>query len=167
MIAKTCKPKVENIITLFSDALLKKDINGIKDLLNEEGEFEIQSPKFKTLQVNKKRFVAWLNSRLKQTESLTVAFDQCLHCSLGRTVLLVNDGTFPRQIRDSSERSKTGLMLKVKEGQISQIKFCFVFVKTENRYIYELKTDKVRHYESLGYSMWEAIELAELNNSES
>ena len=58
-------------------------------------------------------------------------------------------------------------MLKVKEGQISQIKFCFVFVKTENRYIYELKTDKVRYYEEKGYSMWEAIELAELNNAES
>ena len=166
MIAKSCKPKIENTISLFSAALLKKDIKGIKDLLSEEGEFEIQSPKLNTLQVNKNRFVSWLNRRLKQTDTLTVALDQCLHCSIGRTVLLINDGTFPRQIKDSSERSKTGLMLKVKEGQISQIKFCFVFVKTENRYIYELKTDKVRYYEEKGYSMWEAIELAELNNSE-
>ena len=165
MIVQTCKPKLENTINLFSAALLKRDIKAINDLLNDQGEFEIQSEKLNTIHVNKKRFIAWFKKRLQQSEALTISFDQCLHCSLGRTVLLVNDGTFPRQIKDTSERSKTGLMLKIEKGQISQIKFCFVFAKTDNKYIYELRADKVKRYEEQGYSMWEAIELAELNDS--
>lgn len=156
------KPKIAQDVTiLFSEALIKKDIKAITALLSEDGEYEIQTPRLNTLEVTKKRFVSWIKKRLKDAPKLTVTFDQCLHCAIGGTVLLINEGTFPRQIKDSSERSKSGLMIKTENGLISQVKFCFVFVKTENKYAFEIEIDRIKELESQGYSRWEAFEMVE------
>jgi hypothetical protein len=133
------KPKIVNdVIQSFSKAIQERDIKKIQLLLSEHGVYEIQSPRLNTLQVNKKRFVSWIKKRLKQEDQITISYDQCMHCSIGATVLLLNNGSFPRQIKDSSERSKTGLMLEVQDGMISRLKFCFVLVKSENKYVFEM-----------------------------
>lgn len=160
---EACKPKVNSVIDRFSKGVLKKDLESIIEILADDGEFEIQSPRLNTLSVNKRRFVSWFKKRLKEANEINISYDQCLHCSIGRKVLLINEGTFPRQIKDSSERSKTGLMLMVEEDRIFQIKFCYVFVKTENKFAFERKIDKVKHLEEQGYSFWQAWRIVENN----
>lgn len=160
---KTCKnPEiVRDVISLFSEAILQKDIKTIQYLLAEDGTFDIQSPRLNTLDVSKKRFITWYKKRLKQVDQITLSYDQCMHCSIGATVLLINNGTFPRQIKDSSERSKTGLMIQVENGLISRIKFCYVLLKTENKYMIDLKMERIKHYTDKGHSIWSAINLVE------
>lgn len=161
---KTCKKQEATKATkdLFVDAIVAKDINQLKSLLSEDGLFEIQTPRLNTLGVNKKRFVSWIKKRLKEVAELTITFDQCLHCSIGAEVLLLNDGTFPRQIKDSSERSKTGLMLVSKDGSINKIRFCYVMVKTDNKYVFEVEIERIKKYINQGHSYWEAQRLADM-----
>jgi hypothetical protein len=163
MQTKTCKkPEIDrDVISLFSEAILQKDIKTIQSLLAEDGTFDIQSPRLNTLEVNKKRFISWFKKRLKQNESIEISFDTCLFCSIGATVLLINGGKFPRQIKDSSERSKTGLMLEVNNGLITRFKFCYVLTKTENKYVIEEKMERIRHYTDKGLSFWYAMQLVE------
>lgn len=155
---KTCKKPeiVRDVVTQFSEAILQKDIKTIQSLLAEDGTFNIQSPKLNTLEVSKKRFITWFKKRLKQTETIEISFDSCLFCSIGAIVLLINGGKFPRQIKDSSERSKTGIMIEVKQGLISRLKFCYVFTKTENKYVFEEKIERIKHYTEKGLSLWYA-----------
>ena len=51
-----CMPKINSILDIFSEALINKEVKVIELLLSDLGEFEIQSPKLNTLQVNKKTF---------------------------------------------------------------------------------------------------------------
>ena len=143
---EVCIPKINSIVDIFSEALINKEVKVIESLLSDLGEFEIQSPKLNTLQVNKKRFVSWFTKKIIASENLTITYDQCMHCSIGGTVLLINEGQFPRIIKDSSERSKTGLMLRVEEDKIVQIKFCYVFVKTTNNYQFEINIAKSNYF---------------------
>ena len=143
---EVCLPKVKSIVDIFSEALINKEVKVIESLLSDLGEFEIQSPKLNTLQVNKKRFVSWFTKKIIASENLTITFDQCMHCSIGGTVLLINEGHFPRIIKDSSERSKTGLMLRVEDDKIVQIKFCYVFVKTTNNYQFEINIARLKNF---------------------
>ena len=61
---------------------------------------------------------------------------------LGNLYLYLTNGKFPRDIKHNSERSKTGLMLNTNEGKINEIKFCFAFLKTENKYQIEIDRAK-------------------------
>lgn len=164
MIIKQCKKPETTKATmdLFVDSIVAKDINQLKSLLSEDGLFEIQSTRLNTLEVDKKRFVSWIKKRLKEESELTVTFDQCLHCSIGAEVLLINDGTFPRQIKDSSERSKAGLMLESKDGLINKIRFCYVMVKTDNKYVFEVEIERIKKYIDQGHSYWDAQNLADM-----
>jgi hypothetical protein len=143
---QVCMLKVKSIVDLFSKAIINKEIKVIEPLLSDLGEFEIQSPKLNTLEVNKKRFVSWFTKKIITSENLTITFDQCMHCSIGGTVLLINEGQFPLIIKDSSERSKTGLMLRVEDDKIVQIKFCYVFVKTTNNYQFEINIARLKNF---------------------
>jgi len=63
---------------------------------------------------------------------------------LVKPVFLFNGGKFPRETKKESERSKMGLMLNVQEDKIMEIKFCFVFLKTENKYLFECIAEKIK-----------------------
>jgi hypothetical protein len=143
---EVCMPKVKSIVDIFSEALINKEVKVIESLLSDLGEFEIQSPKLNTLQVNKKRFVSWFTKKILASENLTITFDQCMHCFIGGTVLLINGGQFLRIIKDSSERSKTGLILRIEDNKIVHIKFCYVFVKTTNNYQFEINIAKSNYF---------------------
>lgn len=130
------------IVDIFSEALINKEVKVIESLLSYLSEFEIQSPKLNTLQDNKKRFESWFTKKIIASENLTITFDQCRHCSIGGKVLLINKGQFPRIIKDSSERSKTGLMFRVDDHKIVQIKCCYVFVKTTSNNQFEINIAK-------------------------
>ena len=67
--------------------------------------------------------------------------------SFGSPVVLFNGGNFPRVIKDSSERSKTGLMLEFIDGKIATLKFCYVFANNENKYVFECNIERMKEFE--------------------
>ena len=141
MITKTTKSR-ESIIKEFSDYTLNNEIENIRQLLDINGEFEIQDEKKDSIEVKKDAFIDWYQKKLEATTVTSVDLDQCIGCSFGKSIIILNQGKFPREIKHNSERSKTGLMLNTNEGKINEIKFCFAFLKTENKYQIEIDRAK-------------------------
>lgn len=100
----------------------------------------------------------WYKHKLENTTITDIDYDQCLHCSIGNPVVLFNHGKFPREEKDYSARSKTGLMLNIKDNKIAEIKFYFVFLKTENKCCFEVDGEKIKAYIEQGLSIDEAIQ---------
>ena len=134
----------KSIIKEFSDYTLNNEIENIRQLLDISGEFEIQDEKKDSIVVKKDVFIDWYQKKLEATTVTSVEFDQCIGCSFGKSILIFNNGKFPREIKHNSERSKTGLMLNTIEGKINEIKFCFAFLKTENKY--QIEIDRAKKY---------------------
>ena len=141
MITKT-KNKPKSIIKEFSNYTLNSEIENIRQLLDINGEFEIQDEKKDSIEVKRDVFIEWYQKKLETIKVTTVEFDQCIGCSFGKSILIFNQGKFPRDIKHNSERSKTGLMLNTSEGKINEIKFCLAFLKTENKYQIEIDRSK-------------------------
>ena len=144
------------VIKIFAVAIKEKNIELIVSLLSEKGIYDTQLPDLKTIESDKVTFVDWFSDKLKTTKISSVTFDQCLHCKIGNPVVLFNNGEFPRIIKDSSERSKTGLMLDIKEGKITNIKFCYVFAQTENKYKFECDGEQIKKHMSDGLTFEDA-----------
>lgn len=134
----------KDIAIVFAQATKQNDFNLITGLLSDQGEFQIQNKENDSVDVGKKEFLAWYKLKLQQNPITDIEFDQCIHCSVGDCVIIFNDGKFPRTLKDSSERSKTGLKLEVKDCKITELKFCYVFLKTQNKYEFECVSDKMR-----------------------
>jgi hypothetical protein len=126
------KSETREIIDAFVEASKAKDLDLMAPLLSDDGEFQIQDKKGETQTTNKAEFLKWYTGRLSECSITSVAYDQCLDCVIGGPVALLNDGTFPRLAKDISERGKSGLRFECTDGLISEINFCFVFLKTEN-----------------------------------
>lgn len=139
IIMETTKTVYKEIAIAFANASADKDFDVVKTLLSDKGVFEIQTNNLDTKEVNKKKFLDWFFKKLEETQIESIDYDQCLHCSFGSPVVLFNGGQFPRRIKDSSERSKTGIMLECEDGQIRTLKFCFVFFHTDNDFVFECR----------------------------
>lgn len=59
---------------------------------------------------------------------------------------------------DLSEQSKSGLMIDADDDKITTLKFCFIFLKTENKYEFECVADKIKELLNQGVSFDEALE---------
>ena len=121
--------KSKDISIEFANAALQKNIEHIEYLLSDEGTFNIQDNELETQDANKEQFIKWFGQKIEKIPITKIDFDQCLHCMIGNKVVLFNDGMFPRIVKDISERSKTGLMLDIKDGKIFEIAFCYVFAR--------------------------------------
>jgi len=124
--------KRNDIAVEFANAVLKKDIGLIGNLLSNKGRFNIKNKKLETKEANKEQFIHWFGQKLSSARITKVDFDQCLFCMIGNTVVLFNGGKFPCKNKYSYQRPKTGLMLDIKDNKIVEIRFCFSFLKTEN-----------------------------------
>ncbi len=151
--------KTEDIAKEFANASKLIDIPHLESLLDENGEFEIQNDQLDIIHANKEEFIKWYEVKLKATAITDIEYDQCLHCHIGNTVIIFNDGKFPRTIKDISERSKTGLMVDAKDGKIMTIKFCFVFLKTENKYQVDCIIERFKQLRREGLSFEEAYSI--------
>jgi len=120
------------LLHAFVEASQSGDITAITQLLDDLGEFEYQDEDCETHTGNKKEFVTWYSQRLTTTSITSVDYDQCLHCVIGGSVVLFNEGTFPRMPLGFFERGKSGLRISSKDGLINGIYFCFVFLKNDN-----------------------------------
>jgi hypothetical protein len=151
--------KTADIAIEFAQATKLNDIKLVESLLHDNGEFQVQDIKNEIIDANKNEFIKWYKTKLDNTPITDIVYDQCLHCQIGNSVVIFNNGKFPRTIKDSSERSKTGLMIDTKEGKIITMKFCFVFLKTENKYEFECNLDKIKTLINQGLSINEAYKI--------
>ena len=150
----------KEIVKIFANATLNNDIETIADLLSNNGEFQTQDIALDDVASKKEDFLKWYKVKLQANKVESISYDNCLHCSLGNPVVLFNNGLFPRSIKDSSERSKAGLMLKVENGLVAEIKFCHVFAVTDNDYVYECHLKKAKEFMAQGFTHVQAIEKA-------
>lgn len=148
--------KIEDIVIKFAEATKRKDLDNLKNLLSDDGEFQIQNSKFESVNVGKEEFLTWFKVKLEETEIEEIKYDQCINCSFGKPVIILNGGEFPRRIKDVTEPSKTGYMVETRDGKISILKFCFVFLKTENKCQLECNTEKIKTLLKQGLSFNEA-----------
>jgi hypothetical protein len=151
------------IIKLFVSASLSTDILAIEYLLAEEGVFQIEDVNLELVDTAKIDFLQWYGSKLQETKINEVIYDQCIGCSFGKNILLFNNGKFPREPQDFADTTKAGLMINTFEGKITQIMFCFSFLKTENRAVFECVGDELVKYIKAGFSEEEAVAMYDAN----
>jgi hypothetical protein len=161
----TATKSVKDLIEEFSKATIEKDFTAIEKLLDEQGVFEIQDNKQELIEVSKEEFLIWYENKLQDVTISEHHYDQCIGCSFGQQVVLFNDGAFPRIQKDTSDRSKTGFMIDSKDEKIIKIAFCFVFLKTENKYIFECIGNIIKVDINSGSSYKEALEKFNKNPS--
>ncbi|MCI0501264.1 MAG: hypothetical protein L0Y61_05915 [Epsilonproteobacteria bacterium] len=133
----TALVSTQDLIKVFAKASINKDFKTMEDVLDENGIFEIQNKQLELVETGKYEFLSWYKNILQETTISDCSYDQCIGCSFGHHVVLFNEGFFPRIQKDSSDRSKTGLRIDTNEGKNVKMTFCFVFLKTENKYIFE------------------------------
>ncbi len=151
----------QEVIEAFTNALIAKDLKALSNLLDDDGAFIVINKTFETVAVMKEQYVNWLRFKL-QTESVTqVDMDTCAGCSLGKTVVIYNDGRFPWKVNKIENALKGGLDFIVKNGKITQIKFCYKFKNTINQHGYEKRYDIYKSYIDKGYTKAEADRLSE------
>ena len=148
--------KAKDIVKIFSGAIKENNLELISSLLCTDGIFETQDDESNTLESDKQTFINWLSLKLNAVTIQTINYDNCLQCKMGNLVVSFNDGQFPRVIKDSSERTKTGLMLEIKNGTINHIKFCFVYGEAENKYQFECNAEKIKDFMASGLTFEDA-----------
>ena len=151
------------LIKQFVSSTLSADMPSIDYLLAEEGVFEIEDKNLELVDASKKEFLQWYNYKLQETTINDIAYDKCIGCSFGNQVVIFNNGTFPREPQDFTDKTKAGLMLNTSDGKISKIQFCFTFLKTENRAVCECVGEEYLKYMKAGFSEEEAIEMYDAN----
>ena len=150
--------KTSDIAIEFANATKRNDIELLNSLLHDNGEFEILNKENEIIAANKSEFLNWYKAKLEITPITSITYDQCLFCSIGNKVVIFNDGKFPRTIVDLSEHSKAGIMIDADDNKITTLKFCFIFLKTENKYEFECVADKIRELLKQGVPFDEALE---------
>lgn len=146
------------LVESFAEASRSKDFETLKMLLDEGGEYEIQPETKISDIVDRSSFIEWYKGKLEAISITDIEYDQCVHCELGKPVVLFNKGKFPKNLRESHERSKAGLMLKIKNSKIIEIKFCYIFLKTENKYVFECQGEEMKKLIKGGMTPDQAIE---------
>lgn len=162
---QTTVKSIKDLIEEFSKATIEKDFIVIKKLLDNQGVFEIQDNNRELVEVSKEEFLIWYENKLREVTISEHNYDQCIGCSFGQQVVLFNDGVFPRIQKDSSDRSKTGFMIESKDEKIIKIAFCFVFLKTENKYIFECIGNIIKEDVNSGSTYKAALEKFNNNSS--
>lgn len=136
----------KDIAIEFAQASKKKNVEQLITLLSKNGLFQIQDKKFETVIVKRQRFLTWYEGKLRSVKINSIRYDQCTSCVKGQPVILFNNGKFPRTVKDSSEACMTGLALKIEKDKISEIAFCFNFLKYENKYVFQVTGEKIKKY---------------------
>lgn len=150
----------KEIVTIFANATLNNDIEKITELLSNNGEFQIQNIGSDDIATNKEEFLKWYKLKLLSNKIESISYDNCLHCSMGQPVILFNNGLFPKVPEHSWERSKTGLMIKVENNMIIEIKFCHVFAIADNDYVIDCRRKKANEFMEKGFTETESMSMA-------
>lgn len=143
------KTDIFTIAAKLAESIATFNIPEITDLLSETGEYTIQDDKDEIVKADKATFLNWLTICMDEflyvndeSNKLNYIIDRCIHCKIGNPVIIFEKGRFPVFTRDPWQREKCGLMLEFEGDIISGITFCFVFLKTENPYLFEKDCNK-------------------------
>lgn len=144
---ETITKKDQETLTIeLANAIASFKIDKVAELLSEKGEYCTLDEKTETVIVGKASFIDWLSkcfaSFLSTAEgkgNLKYTIDQCLHCRIGNPVIIFENGTFPIKTMTLADREKCGLMLEFDDNLVCGITFCFVFLHTENPFLFERK----------------------------
>lgn len=147
MLFDNYNPAGEKFILYLSRGILK----GAEDLLDDNGEFEIQDEKNQNLKVKKKQFMDWLKSKWADSgwaeveePRMDVDSDICSGCNKGCKVYLLLDGTFPYQPEKSGgERVLRGMLINEHKGKVNSIATCSQFENRENPFQYQVLQGRV------------------------
>lgn len=155
------------LVKLFISASVEADILSIGELLDDNGEFQMEDSKFKIVDGSKTEFLRWYNTKLEATKINQVTNDQCINCCFGKQVVLFNNGTFPRVPQEFTDTTKAGLMIESNEGKITKIMVCYNFLKTENKCVSQCIGRELVNLMEQGFSEEEAVAMYIANpNSE-
>lgn len=152
---------VKEVISEFTNALIAKDLQALADLLDNNGAFMVINKTFETVAVIKEQYINWLRFKLQTESVMQVDMDSCTGCSLGKTVVIYNNGKFPWVSNKIGDSSKGGLDFVIEKGKITQIKFCYKFKNTKNQFGFEKRYNIYKDYLDKGYAKEEADKLSE------
>ena len=148
--------ETEELKILFANAILVKDFTKIEELLHDNGNFNIRDKTNQTVESSKTNFLNWFNPILRDSTIESIQYDQCLFCSTGSPVLLINDGKIPINTSTLYEKEKFGLMFEVQDGKIIKIQFCHIFLHAENLSKFDSNIRKILCLEKNGVSKRDA-----------
>jgi hypothetical protein len=138
------KKDQKTIAAELAETIATFNIAKVVDLLSENGEYCTQDENDEIVITNKVNFLKWLSDCIDEflfanenRTELNYIIDQCLHCRIGNPVIILENGRFPVFTRDPWQREKCGLMLEFDDNLISGITFCFLFLKTDNPFLFE------------------------------
>lgn len=147
---ETIKKVDQNTIAIeLANAIASFNIAKVAELLSEEGEYCIQDEKDEIVITSKVNFLNWLNDCIdeflfvnEERNQLNFIIDHCVHCRIGNPVIIFENGRFPVFTRDPWQREKCGLMLEFDDNLVSGITFCFLFLETDNPFLFEKKCSR-------------------------
>ncbi|MFN5773128.1 hypothetical protein [Flavobacterium sp.] len=151
------------LIKQFTLASKNSDIFGLENLLDDKGIFEIEDDNLEIIEASKIDFLKWYHTKIKTTKINDVIYDQCIGCSFGKNIVILNLGTFPRMPQEFTDKTKAGLMLDSHNGKIHRIQFCFSFLKTDNKAVCDCVGEEYVKYIKQGFSEEDAIEMYDAN----
>ena len=136
----------ETITLELANAIAAFNIAKVAELLSDHGEYHVQNEEEEIITSNKDGFIKWLSKRLDEFKTvnedrtqLKYSIDKCSYCRIGNPVIIFENGKFPVFTTKKWEREKCGLMLEFDGNIISDISFCFLFLTTDNQYLFEKK----------------------------
>jgi hypothetical protein len=142
----TSKTDQKTIVIELANAIASFNIDKVAELLSKNGKYCIQNEIDEIVIAKKPNFVNWLNNCYDEYQSanedqtkLNYIIDLCLHCRIGNPVIIFENGRFPVFTRDPWQREKCGLMFEFDDNLVSGITFCFVFLHTDNPFLFEKK----------------------------
>jgi len=140
----TISKSQKTIVIDLANAIASFNPLKVSELLSDNGEFNIKDEKGETVNADKIKFIKWLStcfdyflSANPDRKELRYTTDQCLHCKIGNPVIIFENGRFPLSTKEQWDREKCGLMLEFDGNLISDITFCYLFLKTDNPFIFE------------------------------
>ena len=151
----------KEIINEFTNALIAKDLIVLAELLDNRGAFMVINKTFETVAVIKEQYINWLRFKLQTENVAQVDMDSCTGCSIGKTVVIYNNGKCPWVANNSGDSLKVGLDFKISNGKITQIKFCYKFENTKNQFGFEKRYDIYKSYLDKGFTKEEADKLSD------
>lgn len=132
------------IATDLAERIASFNITDVAALLSEKGKYCTQNDNDEIVHADKTLFLNWLSNCIDEflfanedRHQLNYMIDQCIHCRIGNPVIILENGRFPVFTRDLGQREKCGLMLEFEGELVSGITFCFLFLKTDNPYLFE------------------------------
>lgn len=80
----------QDIAYKFASATKHKDIELLNSLLADDGIFENEDKDRWIQEVTKNQFLDWYIGKLNDSNITDIRYDQCIHCLIGKTVIIFN-----------------------------------------------------------------------------